>query len=229
MLRGGRYIKDVVYFANDGIVSTFAIVAGVEGASLNELTIIVLGAANLLAAGFSIAASSYLSSTSERDFIKKEYKSEQREREMKDDPEEEKVEMVELLREQGYEENDAQLLSRLMFKNKHFFVDLMMHEELEISPHPDNHIGKEALIAFSSFVAAGLLPLLPFFFFFDAQNIFLYSSIATAAALFIVGALRALVTKKSMLFSGAEMLFVGGVAAAIAYGVGAGLKNIASF
>src|SRR3989344_8810892 len=68
----GKYLKDAVYGANDGIVTTFAVVAGVAGAALSPITVLLLGIANLLADGFSMAASSFLAYRSERDFYRKE-------------------------------------------------------------------------------------------------------------------------------------------------------------
>src|SRR3989344_3118884 len=67
-LHQGTYIGDFVYGANDGIITTFAVVAGASGAALSPWIIIILGLANLLADGLSMGASRFLSATSERDF-----------------------------------------------------------------------------------------------------------------------------------------------------------------
>jgi VIT1/CCC1 family predicted Fe2+/Mn2+ transporter len=56
-----HYLRDLVYGANDGIITTFAVVSGVAGAALEARTVLILGAANLLADGFSMGASNYLS------------------------------------------------------------------------------------------------------------------------------------------------------------------------
>jgi len=64
----GRYLPEVIYGANDGIVTTFAVVAGVAGASLNPAIVLVLGAANLFADGFSMGMSNFLSRRSEADY-----------------------------------------------------------------------------------------------------------------------------------------------------------------
>ena len=64
----GKYLAEVVYGANDGIVTTFAVVAGVAGAALNPSIVLVLGAANLFADGFSMGMSNYLSRRSEMDY-----------------------------------------------------------------------------------------------------------------------------------------------------------------
>jgi VIT1/CCC1 family predicted Fe2+/Mn2+ transporter len=64
----GRYLAEVIYGANDGIVTTFAVVSGVAGAALNPSIVIILGAANLFADGFSMGMSNYLSRRSELDY-----------------------------------------------------------------------------------------------------------------------------------------------------------------
>ncbi|RDZ66244.1 hypothetical protein C5B90_07845 [Haloferax sp. Atlit-12N] len=64
----GRYLPELIYGANDGIVTTFAVVAGVAGASLSPSIVIVLGFANLFADGFSMGMSNYLSERSEEDY-----------------------------------------------------------------------------------------------------------------------------------------------------------------
>ncbi len=64
----GKYLAEVIYGANDGIVTTFAVVAGVAGAALNPSIVLVLGAANLFADGFSMGMSNYLSRRSEMDY-----------------------------------------------------------------------------------------------------------------------------------------------------------------
>ena len=64
----GRYLAEVIYGANDGIVTTFAVVSGVAGASLNPSIVLILGAANLFADGFSMGMSNYLSRRSELDY-----------------------------------------------------------------------------------------------------------------------------------------------------------------
>jgi len=222
MKGGRRYLKDVIYGANDGIITTFAVVAGVAGADLSPLVVVLLGGANLIADGFSMAVSNYLGSKSEHDLIQKEYR--EKFTEVAQTPRHEQNEMKALLVEQGYAEGDAEDLSRLMFKNKEFFVDLMMHEELEVSSHSKNNMLQGAAATFGAFVLAGCIPLLPFFVLGGMVNLFWYSIVATMCALFLVGSLRSIVTKSPWFFAGAEMLVVGGVAAALAYAVGALLK-----
>lgn len=70
MIKAGEYIGDIVYGANDGIITTFAVVAGVAGANLSPSIVIILGFANLLADGFSMATSNYLARKSEHEYKK---------------------------------------------------------------------------------------------------------------------------------------------------------------
>jgi VIT1/CCC1 family predicted Fe2+/Mn2+ transporter len=71
MKKIGEYIGDLVYGANDGIITTFAVVAGVAGAQLAPAIVVILGVANLLADGFSMATSNYLARKSEREYNEK--------------------------------------------------------------------------------------------------------------------------------------------------------------
>src|SRR5688572_23582638 len=71
MKKLGEYIGDLVYGANDGIITTFAVVAGVAGANLAPAVVVILGVANLIADGFSMATSNYLARKSEREYSQK--------------------------------------------------------------------------------------------------------------------------------------------------------------
>ncbi len=153
------YIGDIVYGANDGIITTFAVISGAAGAGFSSTVIIVLGIANLIADGFSMGASKYLSLRSE------------------------------------------QSLTAARSRTR--------------SPMGDG------LATFISFVVAGTLPLIPFFVPAAAEHAFVVSCVATAATLFFVGSARSFVIKRNPFVAGFEMLAVGGIAATIAFGLGA--------
>ena len=163
-LRRGRYLGDVVYGANDGIITTFAVVAGASGASLPPSVIIIIGIAILLGDGVSMAASHYLGTRSEH--------------------------LMALQKDSGV---------------------VHVHHGSELIP---------AIFTFFAFVVAGFLPIIPFLFLAEAGNTVGLSIAATAAALFLVGAMRSFFTRRNVIISGAEMLAVGGVAAGAAYAVG---------
>lgn len=223
----GAYLKDVVYGANDGIITTFAIVSGVAGAGLEATVVILLGIANLLADGFSMAASNYLGTKSEREFMDRERKIEQKE--FADAPHEEIEEMGGILRKKGYSETDINALLPLVFKNQDFWVDIMLQEELGVSlgDNADNP-ARSAAATFFAFVIAGFVPLIPYLFIDAGENVFNFAIVFTAVTLFVVGALRSRFTGRNWLIAGSEMLIVGGIAASIAYAVGHVAQSIIS-
>lgn len=217
--RFGGFLRDAVFGANDGIVSTFAVVAAVAGAALSPVTVIIVGLANLFADAFSMATSNYLGTKSDLALYRRERRVE--EREVKEAPEEEKAEIKKILIEKGYWGDDLEQMVRLMMKNKKFWVEFMMSEELGFAPVREIKPIQGGVTTFFSFMIAGFLPISPYLFAGNTgQDAFLLSIGATAFALFVVGSLRSFFTGKHWVFSGAEMLFFGGIAAAIAYGVG---------
>lgn len=155
------FLRDIVYAANDGLITTFAIVAGVVGASLSSRVILILGFSNLFADGFSMASGNYLGVKTEEEF------------------------------------NDSQ--------NKK-------------SSYYEGSPLKHAVVTFTSFNIAGFIPLLPFLL--DMENAFMYSMLVVGISLFLIGAGRSRYSQKGFIYSGFEMLLVGGFAAFVAYSVG---------
>lgn len=219
----GGSIKEIVYGATDGIITTFAVISGVVGASLEVKTILILGFANLLADGFSMAASNYLGSQSEAELAESEYDRELRE--IDEVPEMEIREVREVLEKKGYNKEDAKGLSMRLKNNREFFADFMLHYELGLNLQKGYHL-RAAFFTLGSFVCAGFLPILPFLVV-GSSRMFLVSSVATGVSLFAVGALRYFVTGKNWFRSGLEIFFVGGVAAAVAYAIGYALRGLA--
>lgn len=161
-----KYLPEFVYGAIDGSVTTFAVVAGSFGASLSSTIILILGFANLIGDGFSMAASNYLSTKSQRD------------------------------------------LSKVKGKNP----------------------SSTALATFFSFIVIGFIPLLSFVLaslhITSSQYQFQLSFVLTVLALLIVGSIKGIVTKKRPIRSSLETLLIGGVAALLAYLVGAFIKSL---
>jgi len=226
--KGGKYVKDVVYGANDGIITTFAVVAGVMGSGLSEITIILLGIANLLADGFSMAMSNYLGSKSEAEFYEKERIIE--EWEVEHDREKEVKETEEFLMAKGYSFEDSHKFVELFSKNKELWVDFMMKEELNLAYDEQKSYKTSSTLTFFSFVCAGLVPLLPFLVWNgDRGALFTLAIFFTGLALFFVGAMRTHFTGKNWAQAGFEMLLVGGMASVIAYSVGAIVKSLIGY
>ena len=224
----GASIRSIVYGGLDGIITTFAIVSGVAGAQLNAGIVLILGFANLIADGISLAVGDYLSTKAEQEYQKKER--EREEWELTQYPKGEKNEMIEIYTKKGYSKADANKIITLLMKNKKSFVDTMMADELGIAENNENPI-KNGATTFGSFVVFGFVPLFAFvgakLFGWFSTNTFLVSIILTGITMFTLGALKVRVTGRDWLKSGLEMLLVGGVAAGAAYGIGVLLGGLA--
>jgi len=222
-----QYIGDMVYGGLDGIVTTFAIVSGVAGAKLGSSVILVLGLANLLADGFSMATGAYLSTKSDQEYFDRER---ERERwEVDHYPEGEKAELLEVYRNRGYDPEDASALVEIHSRNPDRWVEAMMFDELGMIKD-DRKPTRSALATFIAFLIAGSVPLLVFLLGLvvpiPAQTAFWTSLILSGVALFLLGAAKVLVTKRSLFRSGLETLLIGGLAAGVAFAVGALLEGL---
>ncbi|AJF62085.1 TPA: hypothetical protein HA239_05495 [Candidatus Woesearchaeota archaeon] len=223
----GKHLGDFVYGALDGIVTTFAVVSGVEGAQLSSSIILILGFANLLGDGVSMGVGNYLSTKSELDYIKKERKRE--EWEIENYPEGEKMEIRHIFHKKGFRGKDLDRATGIVTSDKKIWVDTMMTEELGLVEEEKTPV-ISGLATFTAFVIAGFIPLLAFVLKILIPSLtidlFMVSIFLTGLALFVVGAMRSLVTRLSWLRSGLEMLFVGGITALVAYGVGFFLRGL---
>jgi vacuolar iron transporter family protein len=225
---GSQYLKDAVYAANDGIVTTFAVVAGVVGASLSPFVILALGFANLVADGFSMATGNYLGSKSESDHYHHEVAKEKRALEQSTKKGEREV--AGILQEHGYAPGDATSVARVIAKQKAFFADFLVFRRSGLTSTSTREAFAGAAVTFIAFISAGLVPLLPYVFLREADvgDTFVVTYVSTAVALFLVGAARTFFSHRSWFIGGLEMLIAGGVAAFIAYGIGAFLKGLLS-
>lgn len=219
----GKYIGDYVYGANDGIITTFAVVAGASGAMLSSTVVIILGLANLVADGISMGASNYLGAKSEHDYALAQKEKEEWEIDNLRDLEIEEIR--DIYRKKGFKGHDLEKAVSIITSNREVWLDTMMKDELGIIEDPLDDPKKHGLATAIAFAIAGFFPLIPYFIP-NLQNQFLYSTFIGAGTLFLVGALRTLVTTVSWIRGGLEMLIIGSLAALSAYGVGALLEGL---
>lgn len=221
------YLRDFVYGAVDGAVTTFAVVSGVAGAELAGSIVLILGMANLIGDGFSMAVGNFLGTRAERQHRDRARKIEEREIELY--PEGEREEVRQILAAKGFEGDVLEQAVEVMTADRARWVDLMIQEELGLSLEGPS-AWKASGMTFLAFVAVGAIPLVPFILEAlspaSMADPFIASSVMTAFAFFGVGAAKARFVDKNWLWSGLETLFVGGTAAALAFLVGVLLKGI---
>jgi len=224
----GAYLGEMVYGALDGIVTTFAVVAGVQGAGLSSGVVLILGFANLIGDGLSMGVGGYLSKKSQKEFARSERKRETWE--IENYPAGEKEEIKEIYRKKGFSGADLDRAVEIISSDRENWVNIMMQEELGIMEENKPPL-KSGLLTFISFVIAGFIPLLFFILALAIPGLkqysFLMSLILTGLTLFGVGSMRVLLTGIRWWRSGLEMLFVGGLAAFGAYLIGYFLQNLA--
>jgi VIT1/CCC1 family predicted Fe2+/Mn2+ transporter len=212
---GRGHLRDTIYGAIDGSVTTLAIVAGVAGAGLSPFIIVALGLANVLADGFSMAAGNYSGTKSELDEIKRLRAIEARH--IRDNPEGERREVREILRAKGLDGSVLEDAVAAIAGDRKAWIDLMMEGEYGLSivePQPM----RAALATFATFLLAGMVPLLPFLL--GVATPFGWSFGLTMGVFFAVGVWKSRWSLAPWWRSGTETFVIGGTAAAIAYGVG---------
>lgn len=222
-----NWMPDFVYGSIDGVVTTFAVVAGVEGAKLSLSVILILGFANLFADGFSMATGKFLSDRANREQYEKiralEYQH------IKEKYEHEKGEIRDIFESYGFKGKELERATEIVISNPDVWVDIMMKNEFNLS-YEGIEPFKGALATFISFVLVGFVPLLAYTFksiFSDDQSqLFLLTTIFTLVALFVVGAVKSRFTMKNWFISGIQTVLIGGFAAFIAYLVGYFLQTL---
>ena len=217
------FLRDWIYGGIDGAVTTFAVVGGVAGANLSTTVVLIIGAANILADGFSMAAGNFLGTKSDNDHFKS---LEDHEREqIENNPEGEKEEVRQILMMKGFDGDALESAIEVYTRDKDKWVELMMAEEYGMSHHLRSPF-KAGLHTFLSFALCGLVPLSPYLMGLDQA--FLISCILTAVVFILIGSLKSKYSPHSWVRSGAETLLIGCLAASIAYAVGALLEPLFS-
>ncbi|MHB9154940.1 MAG: VIT1/CCC1 transporter family protein [Endomicrobiales bacterium] len=217
-------LGDAVLGGVDGIITTFAVVAGTVGGRLPETVIVILGFANLFADGFSMAVSNYLGTRSQQEEVDESRKDEQWQVEQY--PDGEKREVREIFAARGFHGATLDQIVEIITRNREAWVDTMLVGELGRQGWAMNP-KRSASITFLFFVVFGLIPLTPFVIpVFPAHALFPLSSALAGAAFLALGAWKGYVVKSSMVRSGLQTFAIGSAAAVLAYSIGALLHGI---
>lgn len=210
-----NYIRDWVYGGIDGTVTTFAVVAGVVGAGLPTKVILIIGAANLLADGFSMAAANYSGTKAEQDNHERMRQMEERHIDLV--PEGEREELRQIFHGKGFRGEDLERVLDVTTATRERWVNTMLMEEHGLASVERSAI-RAAAYTFAAFVLCGSLPLIPYVFGFQAG--LALATLLSAVAFIIIGSLKSLWSPQSWWRSGLETVVIGMAAAALAYGTG---------
>lgn len=221
-LEGGDLIRQITFGLNDGVVSIFALLAGLAGAGQSISTIAITLVAATIAGALSMAAGEYISSKSEADFFRHEIEQERLEIELC--PHIERRELEDIYARKGFKGPLLNEIVNTITKDKELWVKEMVIDEFGVAELEQDNGIKNTFVIFFSFAIGAAFPTLPYLLLgslvgSDHTMFYLASSI-TVFGLFLAGALKKFVTGVNWFKSGMEMLMVGAFAFAISYGIG---------
>ena len=217
-IRGGGGVRDMIFGANDGLVSTLAFVAGVVGAVTDSNFVLLSGIAELFAGTISMAAGSYQSSKSELEVMERE--SQRTAVKQGATPEEERAELIKLYQAEGFERGAAEAIVDRIAGEKVPIAQAGTLEELGLEPEELGSPVKAGVLCGVFFGLGAVVPILPFIFPISSWEALIASTVATVFTLFAVGALKTIFSRKNWVRSGLEMMVIGASAAAITYLIG---------
>jgi len=216
--RGGSWVADAIYGANDGLGAVFGIVSGVAGATNNQQHyILISGLAGMLASTLSMGAGAYLAAKSEAEVYEAEISRERAE--VEENPEEEIEEMSLFYQLQGFTSEESQKMAERLAQQPEQFVQAMAQSELGLSEHRFPNHWTAAISAAVSTAIGAFVPIIPFFFFGGMAAV-IASFVISLVAHFAVGALKSLITIRSWWASGLEMTWIGIIVAVVTYCLG---------
>lgn len=215
------YVPDAVYGAIDGTVTTFAVVAGSIGANLSTRVVLILGMANLLADGFSMAAGNFAATRADRDRGLQLRARE--ERHVRLDPGGEAEEVRQIYRGKGFVGEALNTITHLITSRRDVWINTMLAEEYGLASARREPLSA-AGATLAAFVVAGSLPLLPFIIGITRAPF--VATVSTALVFLAIGSLKSLWSPYSWWRSAIETCAIGMGAAAVAYGVGAALERL---
>ena len=222
---GAESIRNVIYGVNDGLTATLGVLAGVGGASIEPRVVLIGGLSAMVASGVSMAGGAYLATKSQREVFEGQLAREAAEIEAM--PELEKQELVEIYRSKGLTADEAKTIVDRITQDKKVWLETQAREELGLDAAQFENPAREGLVAGISTLIGGAIPVLGYLLGravmgsgFAGRGSLAIAFIICAVFLFLIGSARSIFTGKGGVRSGAEMLAVGTVVAALTYVVG---------
>ncbi|MCC0029481.1 MAG: VIT1/CCC1 transporter family protein [Brucellaceae bacterium] len=219
-----NYLRDWIYGGIDGAVTTMAVVAGVAGAALSWRIVMILGLANLLADGLSMAASNYSGTKSEIDDLKRYRAIEKRHIEL--EPQGEREEVRQIMAAKGLSGETLEHAVDAITSNEEAWIGTMITDEYGLTENLRDPL-KSALATFVAFVLCGTVPLLPYVFL-EQHVAFTVAAAMTLVVFFSIGSMKSIWSLAEWWRSGLETLAIGAAAAGIAYAIGYVLRDWAA-
>ena len=211
----GNLVRDIVIGMSDGLTVPFALAAGLSGAVNSTHVVITAGLAEIAAGSIAMGLGGYLAARGDAEHYGNEYKRE--EQEVREIPEDEKREVSRIFEEYGVTPLESASVVQALSTRPQAWVDFMMRFELSLEkPDPGRALKSAATIA-ASYIAGGLIPLLPYFLAGSTHQALSSSVALTLLALAVFGYGKGRATGTPAIRSTIQTTLVGGVAAAAAF------------
>jgi VIT1/CCC1 family predicted Fe2+/Mn2+ transporter len=210
-------IREVVFGAQDGLVSTFAVVAGLAAAGVGHLVVLLGGLVSAVAGVLSMSIGTFLASRAQRQLHQSELERERSE--IRDHPGEEVAELMAALVARGMSRPDAVEVARRIARHPDLLLSTLATFELGLAPQRLGNPVRDAFVMAGAFGGASLIPLLPFL----AGHVLpalAFSGALSLLALFAVGVVKARVAGVSPIRSGLEVAALAAASGMLSYGLG---------
>ncbi len=216
-LQSSAFITDIVIGMSDGLTVPFALAAGLSGAVDSNAVIIAAGIAEIVAGSIAMGLGGFLAGQTEVEHYQAELKREYDEVERV--PEREKQEVQEIFADMGLSEHLQVEIVNEISKNKDQWVDFMMKYELGLEKPDPKRASKSALNIGLSYIAGGILPLLPYWFTDTPTQGLTVSALVTLVCLFVFGYFKSKMTGQPPFKGAIKVMLIGAAAAAAAFTV----------
>jgi len=210
-------LRDAVFGSQDGLISTLGALTGIAAGTQNREAVIIAGFVIVAVESLSMAAGSYLSSKSQREYLERLLREE--EEEIARDPEGEREEIWAMYRARGFADAEIEVIAKRLLSDPKLLLEDMAHKELGISPETLEEPFGNAIVMGTAYVIGGAVPVIPYLLW-PMATAMPVSIVATLLALFLFGGLKGRVVRQSWWRSGLEMLSVAGIAALVGFFIG---------
>ncbi len=210
-------LREAVFGTQDGLISTMGALTGIAAGTQDARPVVIAGFVIIVVESLSMAAGSYLSSKSQREYLERLLREE--EEEIANEPEKERQEIVEMYRSRGYAPNEVEIIANRLMSNPKLLLEDMAHKELGIFPDAMEDPLGNALVMGITYVGGGLVPVIPYLML-PISTAMPISVGGTLAVLFLFGGLKGRVVRQSWWRSGLEMLSIAGLAALAGFFIG---------
>jgi VIT1/CCC1 family predicted Fe2+/Mn2+ transporter len=208
-------VRDIVIGLSDGLTVPFALAAGLSGAVASSRIVVLAGLAEIAAGSIAMGLGGYLAARGDAEH----YVSERRREELEivERTHDEEEEIYEIFEQYSVDRASAAPVLAALKRNPAAWVDFMMRFELGLEEPASNRAHRSALTIASSYIAGGLIPLLPYMLVQENFTALKLSIIITLLALAVFGALKGKLVGTGWLRSAVQTVTIGGAAAAVAY------------